>query len=249
MSLLLDVGNTRIKWAYLSGDVVQSGGACASADVSALGRLCGFADKGRAVVSCVAGESVRLPLAEMLAGAGVQTHWLRSAHSGHGLLNRYEPPESLGTDRYAALVGTARHFHRDCVVVSIGTALTADMLTSDGQFLGGCIAPGPDLMRESLLAGTAGITPSSGGWQAFPRDTGAAVDSGIALALLGVAQGMRERLAGLRAGASGGPLPAVVLGGGARHWLRPLLQGEVVEVDELVLEGLAWIARDLGFAG
>jgi pantothenate kinase type III len=41
--------------------------------------------------------------------------------------------------------------------------------------------------------------------------------------------------------------PSILLSGGARAVLRPLLSGEVVEVDELVLEGLAWIARDLGY--
>lgn len=248
MTLLLDAGNTRIKWAYLVGDAVSPGGACASADVPAL-RCLGVVDGGkRAVVSCVAGDTVRLPLANMLSEAGFQTHWLRSEHANHGLLSRYEPPESLGTDRYAALVGAARRFHRDCVVVSMGTAMTVDMLTSDGDFLGGCIAPGPELMRESLYLRTAGVASLAGGWQAMPRDTGAAVGTGITLALLGVVQGMRERLAEIRGVASEGHLPGVILGGGARHWLRPRLQGEVVEVDELVLEGLAWIARDLGFA-
>ena len=102
-------------------------------------------------------------------------------------------------------------------------------------------------MRASLFAGTAGIGPSAGGWRDFPRDTGAAVDSGIALAMLGVVQGMRMRLAGVH-GSDSDSLPAIILTGGARAVLRPLLSGEVFEIDELVLEGLAWIARDLGFA-
>lgn len=248
MTLLLDAGNTRIKWVDLTGEVVGLGGACSTTDAANLLRVLEDHKRGRAVVSCVAGEALRKSLAGMLTHAGISVHWVGAESACHGLLNLYEPPESLGADRYAALVGVARRFHRDCVVVNIGTAMTVDILTRDGQFLGGCIAPGPDLMRESLYAGTAGIAPSAGGWQAFPRNTGSAVDSGVALALLGVAQGMRERLAEFLGGKSGMPLPSVVLGGGARHWLRPLLQGEVFEVDELVLEGLAWIARDLGFA-
>jgi pantothenate kinase type III len=58
---------------------------------------------------------------------------------------------------------------------------------------------------------------------------------------------MRETL-GRRPGA--GPVPpALVLTGGARACLRPLLEGTVIEVDDLVMEGLACIARDLGYAG
>lgn len=113
--------------------------------------------------------------------------------------------------------------------------------------------------------------------------------TGIVLALLGVAGGMRERLGRARVarvdgtdlplpaslasgggvllqdsareggvfslpagmevwGGEGNALPAVVLTGGARACLAPLLEGAVFEVDDLVLEGLAWIARDLGFA-
>jgi pantothenate kinase type III len=99
----------------------------------------------------------------------------------------------------------------------------------------------------------------AGEWRDFPLDTGSAVESGIALALLGVVRGMRERLVGFRvsgraasgmpAGHAAGQLPRVLLTGGARACLRPLLDGEVFEVDDLVIEGLAWIARDLGYAG
>lgn len=248
MTLLLDAGNSRIKWADLADEASDSGGACPITDVSVLRRA--FAEKKRdhAVVSCVAGEAVREALAGVFSEAGISVHWIRSESEGHGLRNHYAPPESLGSDRYAALVGATRRFHRDCVVVNVGTAITADILTGDGQFLGGCIAPGPDLMRKSLYSATAGISPMAGDWQDFPSTTGAGVATGVAQALLGVAQGMRERLAVLRGGEFGVVLPAVVLGGGARQWLRPLLRGEVFEVDELVLEGLAWIARDLGFA-
>jgi type III pantothenate kinase len=245
--LLVDAGNTRIKWAVWSGGDVRRDGVCPTNEMADLAQFLAQTGIAHALVTCVAGEAVRACLAQYLDAAGIAPHWLRSEHFAHGLLNRYEPSESLGTDRYAAMIGAFRRFRRDCVVVSVGTAMTVDILTRDGDFLGGCIVPGPDLMRASLFAGTAGIGPSAGGWRDFPRDTGAAVDSGIALAMLGVVQGMRMRLAGVH-GSDSDSLPAIILTGGARAVLRSLLSGEVFEIDELVLEGLAWIARDLGFA-
>lgn len=258
MILLVDVGNTRIKWAMWSGGEARRDGVCLTCDAADLARVCDQAGIVHAVVACVAGEAIRSVLTQCLVDAGIASHWVHAEYSAHGLLNRYRPPESLGADRYAALIGAARRFRRDCVVASVGTAMTVDMLTGEGEFLGGCIVPGPDLMRESLFTGTAGVGLSSGlpsgEWRGFPRDTGAAVGSGIALALLGVVQGMRARLAemggtGSKGAESGDSLPAIILTGGARACLRPLLPGEVFEFDELVLEGLAWIARDLGFAG
>lgn len=247
MILLVDVGNTRVKWAIWSGAEVRRDGVCPTHDTRDFARAFNQPGIVHAVVACVAGEETRSSLARRLEEAGVAVHWVYPEYSAHGLRNLYQPAESLGVDRYAALIGATRGFRRDCVVASVGTAMTVDMLTGDGEFLGGCIVPGPDLMRASLISGTAGVAPASGEWRDFPRDTGAAVDSGIALALLGVVQGMRARLAGMDGTGSG--LPTVILTGGARACLRPLLVGEVLEIDELVLEGLAWIARDLGFAG
>lgn len=254
MILLVDIGNTRVKWAAWSGGEVRRDGVCPTREASDLMRACGQTGIVHAVVACVAGETIRSSLAQCLENAGIAAHWVQSEDFAHGVLNRYQPPESLGADRYAALIGAARRFHQDCVVVGVGTALTADMLTGAGEFLGGCIAPGPDLMWASLATGTVGGWASNREWRDFPRDTRAAVGSGIALAMLGVVQGMRARLAGAdgfkpTGRQPGDSFPAVILTGGARAFLRPLLSGEVFELDDLVLEGLAWIARDLGFAG
>jgi type III pantothenate kinase len=263
--LLVDAGNTRIKWAWLTTDGQLPGGVCPTAEASGLRPGWRAARPTRAVVSCVAGESARADLAGLLAELGVEAHWVRAAPADHGLINPYRPPEALGADRYAALVGAARRYGRDCVVVGVGTAMTADMLTAGGAFLGGCIVPGPELMRASLSRGTARVGRGEGECQPFPLDTGAAVTTGIVLALLGVVRGMRERLGRARGACVDGSdpplpagmegwgredhaLPAVVLTGGARACLMPLLEGTVFEVDDLVLEGLAWIARDLGFA-
>ena len=136
MILLVDAGNTRIKWAFHVGETLLPGGSWSTREVAALPAFAldaGLADSAdrvgpepasRAVVACVAGEAVRGALADAFEGRGIQPHWLTPALSAHGLVNRYQPPQSLGVDRYAALVGALHRVGRSCVVVSVGTATT-----------------------------------------------------------------------------------------------------------------------------
>lgn len=239
MNLLLDAGNTRIKWGIRQHNAWLARGVRPTSDVALLvDDLAPFSLR-RACLCCVASAATREVLHDMLSPRVERLHWLTAHADAHGLLNRYQPPESLGADRYAALVAARRRDLGDCVVVSVGTALTVDALTAAGEFLGGVIAPGPELMRGALLRGTAGVRASGGPAVEFPVDTGAAVAGGIALAQSGVVMGMRERLA-----RQGGGQVTILLSGGARAELVKLLAPPVVEVDDLVLEGLAWIAKE-----
>ena len=209
-----------------------------------------------ACISSVAGDTanhtIREGLEQVLKGARGKQHWLASSAQAYGVTSHYQPVESLGVDRFVAMVAAHRYQAGDWVVVNLGTAMTADMLTADGHFLGGGIVPGPALMGEALGRGTARVhigTLTSG--MVLPHDTQSAVSQGIAWALWGVVEGMTRQFI-----QAVGRSPRILLSGGARGFLRPfLLNGvvelvelvELVEVDELVLEGLACIARDLGY--
>lgn len=244
MTLLVDAGNTRIKWrVLLNGDVLLVG-ALPTEQFSRLENAWAAISVGDSAVVCsVANSHVNQLIKTCLARFSPNAHWLTALPEGHGVVNLYRPPESLGADRFAALIAAHRHQAEDQVVVGVGTALTADMLTADGRFLGGCIVPGPRLMRDALVGGTARVRAGAFVHGAdWPRNTESAVGYGIGLALSGVVEGMRHRLKEYV-----GRSPRILLSGGARQALRPFLDGEVVEMDELVLEGLAWIARDLGY--
>ncbi len=239
MILLVDAGNSRVKWATLAAGTLTPGAARANDDLAGLRAAWTELRPERALVACVADDATRAGLEALLRATGATVQWLRAAALAHDVINSYQPPESLGPDRYAALVA-ARRLARDCVVVSVGTALTADLLTRDGRYLGGCIIPGPDLMRAALLRGTARVGAVAGEVARFPVSTVDAVATGIALALAGVVNGMRARLA------EAGGAPLVLLTGGARQAVRPLLKEPVREVEDLVLEGLACIAVEGG---
>lgn len=240
MILLVDAGNTRIKWGVRQDDVWLGRGVCATREAASLGEVWAGFEVSRALLCCVADGPTRTTLAEVMPAGVAAPVWVTAVAEAHGVVSLYQPPQSLGADRFVALVAARRMFSEPCLVVSVGTALTVDALSAEGVFLGGCIAPGPDLMAAALHRGTAGVREFTGVAADFPDTTGTAVATGIALAQAGVVAAMRQRMQGH----GSGPV-TVLLTGGARAPLRDLLEAPLLEMDDLVLEGLVWIAKDM----
>ena len=117
------------------------------------------------------------------------------------------------------------------LVVTSGTATTADVLDSQGVFQGGVILPGLDLMRLSLARDTAQLPFSDGRFERTPRRTADAIQTGCLHAQLGAIERMFRLVAGE-------PGSLCLLNGGAAAALAPLLECPLREVDNLVLEGL-----------
>lgn len=253
MILLVDAGNTRIKWRFVDRLQLLGSGAIPTREVARLAELWQPYRARGALLSCVAPDAVRAALTQMLAAAGIPMHWLVAEREKYGVLNLYARPEQLGADRYAALIAAARLELGDCVVASIGTATTIDRLDRHGVFLGGVIIPGPDLMRTALLGGTAQIESRMQSELAasyavadadvLPRSTASAVGAGIALAQAGAINALCVRGSGVGQSA----LPLILTGGG-RGQVRDSLRMERVEIEDLVLDGLAWVAREVTWA-
>lgn len=236
--LAVDAGNTRLKWGLWRPDGWWRKGWLPSGEASRLAGVVAPAHPACAVVCCVAGEAVRSALAAGLERLGLDVLWVQAQADRYGVHNGYDEPAQLGADRYAMLVAAAQLALAPCVIVGAGTAVTVDALAGDGTFLGGLILPGPQLMRQALAGGTAGVKTLTGRVQDFPRSTGDAVETGIWRALSGAVEDMRERLARTL----GQPVE-VVLTGGEATVLAPHVAGPRRVVEDLVLEGLACIAR------
>lgn len=243
MILLLDIGNSLAKWRITRAGETWAEGAMPSAG---LGDAHGFPWDGyqpeAAIIASVVSKELGQRLVNNLETQGVRARLLVAEAASHGLINQYDLPNQLGPDRYATLVAAHRRQLGDCIVACVGSALTADALTAKGAFLGGAILPGPDLMRAALAGGTARLAVARGKWGMPPRCTEDAVETGMLLAIAGVIEGMRNQTLN----AEGAP-PPVILSGGARHGLAAHLRPPVLEVENIVLEGLRWIARDLGY--
>jgi type III pantothenate kinase len=157
MLLLVDAGNTRVKWAIAEpgaapGEWIAQG-AAAHADLDSLSAAWAGHIVTRAIVSNVAGDAMRDRLAALLP---VAPTWFVSRPELAGMRNRYRDPARLGADRFAAALG-ARTLApgKSLVVATCGTATTVDAVSRDGDFLGGMILPGLGLMLGSLARNTA----------------------------------------------------------------------------------------------
>jgi type III pantothenate kinase len=238
--LLLDAGNSRLKWALVEAEAVLCEGV---ADYDTLEpfavALLAHAPASRALGCNVAGSSVAHMLEELLAPVPVD--WLKATAERAGVKSAYREPGQLGADRWAAMIGARQIVTSDVIVVMAGTAMTVDALTADGEFLGGLIVPGLTLMRQALAKGTADLGHPEGDPVPFPRSTGEAIVNGALLALVGAIEQMRLRLIARRHAEV-----AVLLSGGDAGRLQPLLAPTLAEglqcVDNLVLRGLRRLA-------
>jgi len=257
-TLLVDIGNTRVKSALLRGARLSRvraeahGGRPAS--LRALVRAAP-ANVGAVVAVCVAGRDMERALATAVrARFGLRVRFVRSARAAAGVRNAYRDTWRLGTDRWVAVIAAhALARQRPVLVANIGTALTLDAVSGDGRHLGGAIAPGPSTMISSLLTGTRGIRvrakgarPPAGKARAsarslFAADTASALDAGAAYA----AAALIDRAAA-EARLKLHMRPLVLLTGGGAAPLRTYIRAPVRVVPDLVLQGLAVLARGRG---
>ncbi|MGC2048985.1 MAG: type III pantothenate kinase [Gallionella sp.] len=206
MMLLIDSGNTRIKWALVQGmEWLRSG----VLPVEQVGKLtqhlavhCDQISKGlhhieQVWVSNVAGEEVALQISNFFADQKVKPHFVSPRAEQCGVHNGYSQPGELGSDRWAALLGAWHLIGGECLVVNCGTATTIDALSEHGEFMGGLILPGVDLMLNSLCDTTAQLKTSRhenllsgnpGEYVPFPKNTADAIFSGVIQASCGAIQ-------------------------------------------------------------
>jgi type III pantothenate kinase len=240
MLLLVDAGNTRVKWAIAApgaapGDWVAHD-AVLHADLKRLVPAWSGHKITRAIVSNVAGAAMRAELEALLP---VAPAWFASKPELAGLRNRYRNPAQLGSDRFAAALGARTLVPGQALVVATcGTATTVDAVSADGEFIGGMILPGLGLMLGALARGTAqlpqAIAPQSAGDPPpiFADNTQDAILSGC----LSAQAGAIERACAAHGTAHGAAL-CIVSGGAAGH-VAPLLSVPCRLLDNIVLAGL-----------
>lgn len=257
MLLTIDAGNTRTKWALWDSVGVSHGeGACLNEDFPTADIAPAHIQIERVVVSNVAG----LRYAETISQKFV-THelmWVTACTQACGVVNQYGRVETLGSDRWAAIIAAWHLNQNSCVVVNAGTATTVDALLKQshgGAFLGGMILPGLDLMQQSLgratakLPTTTAATYSSLKVDSFAKSTENAMFSGAINATTGAIAHMCSALE-----KEGKQKPHIVMSGGnaqliATHFCEhdSEVAKSVVVVDNLVLQGLYLLGQESSF--
>ena len=162
MLLLVDAGNTRIKWAFADADPAaplgqwKSSGSVVRAQAETLHDAWAALDIGRVLLSNVAGPAVRASLDGIFAARGLAPEWRASEAELAGIRNGYRQPAQLGSDRFHCSIGAHALFPDTALlVVTCGTATTIDAIAPDGLFRGGLILPGFGLMAGALARNTA----------------------------------------------------------------------------------------------
>jgi type III pantothenate kinase len=243
--LLIDIGNTRVKWARVASGRLTKQRAAAHAGWQAqdFARLVFGRARGieRVIVVSVAGAQVdRRLIAAARRATGVVPEFVVSARRLGGVTTAYAEPWRLGVDRFVAVIGARKLVPRRPVcVVDVGTAMTIDLVDARGRHMGGAIIPGPHLMVGTLLRNTSGILKRSNGASAgrrslFARNTRAAIDLGARYAVAAVIDRAVEE-----ARATLGVSPRLLLTGGAAAPVDLLVRSAHSNVPDLVLRGLA----------
>lgn len=273
--LLIDAGNSRIKWALaVKGELVSQASHFSHRDAgpeiaAAELQWQALPKPAQVWISNVAGARVAKLLGDALEAhwPGVERHVIGAVARECGVRNRYRTPAALGSDRWAGLIGARAAFPGEhLLIATFGTATTIELLSAAGDFDGGLIAPGWELMMRSLGEHTAQLPlvapPSADAWTRssseapndpandlpqqsltarFARDTSSALIDGCRLAQAGLLE-QASRAATERLHA---PVRCV-LGGGAIDLITPALSIAFTRRDDLVLRGLALIAASRG---
>lgn len=199
MKLLIDIGNTRIKWAFCQEQLFLAHGEAAYRGEAADAVLRDLVAQPHVPqeirIANVGGADVaRAVGARLDAAYGIPLRWARPLRAVQQLRNGYHDPAQLGVDRWLGICAAWRGVGRGVCVVAAGTAITIDLVRADGAHLGGLIVPGLRMMIASLRQGTGDLDRLAGRLSPLPsgppsvgRDTGSAMLHGAvraAVALL-----------------------------------------------------------------
>ncbi len=236
-SLLVDIGNSRLKWATSRQNLFSVGNP-----VGNVGQVPCFATAwsgldppNRVLVSNVRGIRTADAMNQwVLDKWGLSADFVCSLGHAFGVRNGYRNPEQLGVDRWLCLVAVRSLFREPVCIVDCGTAITADVMDRDGHHRGGVICPGLALMQDSLLRGTNDLSFDAVDQAGLlGLDTGTGIYGGT----IAAAVGMVEKVVQEAEQSLTGPLRLIITGGGSERLTRHLVRTYEV-IPDLVLKGL-----------
>lgn len=155
-----------------------------------------------------------------------------------GLKIKYNPPSSVGIDRIVAATAAIHKYEKPCIVCDFGTATTIDAVNKQGEYLGGIIAPGMNILADALFQKTSKLpkVEIKISETVIGNSTVASIESGIYFGYIGLVDGIIRRMI-----TELGEKPKVVATGGFAVLIAESC-GLIEIIDEtLILEGLRLI--------
>lgn len=244
MKLLIDIGNSRLKWAWYDKSTWQTAATAINS-------------KSPAALMATVGEPHGVPRQVGLVSVAaldlldsmkhfIKDKWniepvlVESVAQQAGVFNGYRDPGELGNDRWAALVAARAETTAPVCIISCGTATTIDAMNDNGEFIGGSIFPGLEMMRRNLHRGTAGIRGTAGSDQSCQAtSTADAVAAGTLFGLVGAINRVvteHHRVLGNNC--------VNILTGGSADMVATHLDFPVHAIPDLVLRGVKRILEE-----
>ncbi|NOQ35738.1 MAG: type III pantothenate kinase [Methylococcaceae bacterium] len=239
MNLLIDIGNSRLKWALeIDGEVQQSFALWHETNFleGLMNEWRLFAAPEVVAISAVSTELIKSHIIELVKKLwqNVTIVIAKSSGEAFGVKNSYPQPQKLGVDRWLCLLASHQHYQHAAWIVDCGTAITVDFINEHGTHEGGLITAGLRLMRNSLLNNTAALGFSE---QATVVGLANQTDDAIFSGTVYAAAGLIEK-----AVASKTKAELILTGGDAELIARYLSIPAIIEPN-LVLNGLALLIR------
>lgn len=241
LHLLVDIGNTRIKWSFgdMDRQVLDSGRAFQHRNRPDLTaqlnqHWAALQPPTRIWVSNVSGAEIENQISHWVhLNWGVKASLIKEIPRLPGMTSQYSL-EAIGMDRWMAILGLNARYQLPAIVIDCGTAITADILVAGPKHLGGLIMPGMVIMRESLSQGAKALPAVIDcQFDGIGCNTAQAISSGLLNAVAGMVDRLVAQVQGL-----GYPTPQLVLTGGDAGLMAPVLGGQVAIEPDLVLYGI-----------
>ncbi|WP_417548836.1 type III pantothenate kinase [Methylophaga sp.] len=245
MILLVDIGNSQIKWTTIQSKVLADSQHFSRPKTglkTALNKVWKSLDDIEAIfVSNVAGDKVATQFSEW-----VEKQWkltpifVQSEKRRFGVTNAYEQPETLGVDRWLAIVAGRQHARQVTCIIDCGTAITVDIVTEKGQHQGGLIVPGLSLMKQMLTDNTDALNDvaQESEFNLLATNTHSAIQAGTLYMVTATLENLINDLQQYFKD----EIRFLITGGDADA-LLPLLPQPLLHEPDLVLKGLAQYAR------
>ena len=237
MKLLIDLGNTRLKFALAEQGRVRFLRAFPHALADFVEQLAQWVEMSAIPdtiwLASVGEIALTRTVLDVFERVGHKVRVAQVEDDAFGLRIAYAQADHLGVDRWLAMIGARVSCEEALMLASVGSALVIDAIDVSGKHLGGLIGPTPESMREALFLRVPQLRGVSGEVSRFAADTGDAVESGCLLAGAALVERSYHELAD-RVGA----LPRLLVSGGGSEPLRPWLPPHEWR-PHLVLEGLA----------
>lgn len=241
--LVIDSGNSFFKWGFYQdnfwlakGKIMNNDGVFSLHDVFEK-----LPSPLFIIISHVTNRILKSDIEKLISLWSINPYWIRASAFQCGVFNSYHFPDQLGSDRWAALIAAWNMHQQACLVVNVGTAVSIDVLSDSGEFLGGVILPSTHSMRDCLKSKTQLSDLQIGSFLNFPRTTDDAVHSGLMHCVLGAIEriylSISEKL-------QSSNLMCFVSGGGCAEFI-PFFKIPIKIIDSLVMEGLVVISNDI----